>query len=50
MVFNLVARNQDDRVKNIACLMNQEGQWSLAPVFDMPMATTHRATGRPRTR
>ncbi len=35
MVFNLVARNQDDHVKNIAFLMNQQGQWSLAPAFDV---------------
>jgi serine/threonine-protein kinase HipA len=35
MVFNIVARNQDDHVKNIAFLMNQEGVWSLAPAFDV---------------
>lgn len=35
MVFNIVARNQDDHVKNIAFLMNQQGQWSLAPAFDV---------------
>lgn len=35
MVFNIVARNQDDHVKNIAFLMNKSGQWSLAPAFDM---------------
>jgi len=35
MVFNIVARNQDDHVKNIAFLMNQEGEWSLAPAFDV---------------
>jgi len=35
MVFNIVARNQDDHVKNIAFLMNQQGQWSLAPAFDL---------------
>lgn len=35
MVFNIVGRNQDDHVKNIAFLMDQEGQWSLAPAFDM---------------
>lgn len=35
MVFNIVARNQDDHVKNIAFLMDKEGQWSLAPAFDM---------------
>lgn len=35
MVFNIVARNQDDHVKNIAFLMNKAGAWSLAPAFDM---------------
>lgn len=35
MLFNVVARNQDDHVKNIAFLMNREGQWSLAPAFDV---------------
>jgi len=35
MVFNIVARNQDDHVKNIAFLMDKAGQWSLAPAFDM---------------
>jgi serine/threonine-protein kinase HipA len=35
MVFNIVARNQDDHVKNIAFLMNKSGEWSLSPAFDM---------------
>jgi serine/threonine-protein kinase HipA len=35
MVFNVVARNQDDHTKNIAFLMNRDGRWSLAPAFDM---------------
>ncbi len=35
MVFNVVARNQDDHVKNIAFLMNKKGEWSLAPAFDV---------------
>lgn len=35
MVFNLVARNQDDHTKNIAFLMDKQGQWSLAPAFDV---------------
>jgi serine/threonine-protein kinase HipA len=35
MVFNIVARNQDDHVKNIAFLMDKQGVWSLAPAFDM---------------
>jgi serine/threonine-protein kinase HipA len=35
MVFNVVARNQDDHVKNISFLMDKAGQWSLAPAFDL---------------
>ncbi|MCW8859026.1 MAG: HipA domain-containing protein [Deltaproteobacteria bacterium] len=35
MVFNIVGRNQDDHVKNIAFLMNKAGHWSLSPAFDM---------------
>lgn len=34
-IFNVVARNQDDHVKNIAFLMDRKGQWSLAPAFDV---------------
>lgn len=35
MVFNIMARNQDDHVKNIAFLMDKTGFWSLAPAFDV---------------
>jgi serine/threonine-protein kinase HipA len=35
MVFNIVARNQDDHVKNIAFLMDRNGQWCLSPAFDI---------------
>lgn len=35
MVFNIMARNQDDHVKNIAFLMDQQGRWSLSPAFDV---------------
>ena len=35
MAFNLIARNQDDHVKNIAFLMDKAGGWSLAPAFDV---------------
>jgi serine/threonine-protein kinase HipA len=35
MVFNIVGRNQDDHVKNIAFLMDKAGHWSLAPAFDV---------------
>ena len=33
--FNIVARNQDDHVKNIVFLMDRQGRWSLAPAFDV---------------
>jgi len=38
MAFNVIARNQDDHVKNIAFLMNQGGDWSLSPAFDVTYA------------
>ena len=37
-IFNIVARNQDDHVKNIAFLMDQSGKWSLSPAYDMVYA------------
>ncbi len=48
MVFNIVARNQDDHVKNIAFLMNRSGEWSLAPAFDVTYSynPSGRYTGR----
>jgi serine/threonine-protein kinase HipA len=38
MVFNVVARNQDDHTKNIAFLLNKKGEWKLAPAYDMNYA------------
>jgi serine/threonine-protein kinase HipA len=38
MVFNVVARNQDDHVKNISFLMDRRGEWSLSPAFDVVYA------------
>lgn len=35
MAFNVVARNQDDHVKNVAFLMDKRGRWSLSPAFDV---------------
>ena len=35
MVFNVITRNQDDHVKNIAFLMDRNGNWSLAPAYDV---------------
>jgi serine/threonine-protein kinase HipA len=34
-MFNVVGRNQDDHVKNIAFLMNRRGEWRLSPAFDV---------------
>ena len=33
--FNIIGRNQDDHVKNIAFLMDKAGSWSLSPAFDV---------------
>jgi len=38
MVFNILARNQDDHVKNIAFSMDKAGRWSLTPAFDVTYA------------
>ncbi|MGB0409933.1 MAG: type II toxin-antitoxin system HipA family toxin [Opitutales bacterium] len=35
MTFNIIARNQDDHVKNIAFLMDKRGQWRLSPAYDL---------------
>ncbi|MBK9305200.1 MAG: type II toxin-antitoxin system HipA family toxin [bacterium] len=35
MAFNVVGRNQDDHVKNIAFLMDKGGTWTLSPAFDV---------------
>lgn len=35
MVFNVLAVNQDDHVKNISFLMNRRGDWSLSPAYDV---------------
>ncbi|MCJ7523693.1 MAG: type II toxin-antitoxin system HipA family toxin [Candidatus Aminicenantes bacterium] len=38
MVFNVLARNQDDHTRNIAFLMDRQGKWRLSPAFDMVWA------------
>lgn len=35
MVFNCVAVNQDDHVKNISFLMDKSGKWRLSPAYDI---------------
>lgn len=35
MVFNVLAWNHDDHVKNLSFLMDRNGRWSLAPAYDV---------------
>lgn len=35
MVFNCLAVNQDDHVKNISFIMDRSGKWKLAPAYDI---------------
>jgi len=35
MVFNIVARNQDDHTKNIAFLLDEKKWWRLSPAYDL---------------
>jgi serine/threonine-protein kinase HipA len=35
MVFNIIAHNQNDHVKNVAFLMDKTGKWSLSPAYDV---------------
>ena len=37
-IFNVLARNQDDHVKNISFLMDRSGRWSLSPAYDLTYA------------
>jgi len=34
-VFNIIFRNQDDHTKNFGFVMDQKGNWRLAPAFDL---------------
>lgn len=38
MVFNVLSRNQDDHVKNLAFLMDRRGRWRLSPAYDVTYA------------
>lgn len=42
MVFNVIAVNQDDHVKNLSFHMDRTGEWSLTPAYDITFA---RGTG-----
>jgi serine/threonine-protein kinase HipA len=38
MVFNVLAVNQDDHVKNLSFHMDTDGTWSLTPAYDLTFA------------
>ncbi len=39
MLFNLIAHNRDDHVKNFSFMFDKQAQWQLAPAYDlMPAA------------
>lgn len=33
--FNVLAHNRDDHAKNFSFLMNEQGEWKLAPAYDL---------------
>jgi serine/threonine-protein kinase HipA len=35
MVFNVIGKNCDDHIKNFSFLMNEQGEWSLSPAYDL---------------
>lgn len=35
MVFNILANNTDDHVKNFSFMMDEHGRWSLSPAYDL---------------
>ena len=35
MIFNVLAVNQDDHVKNVSFLMDKSGKWKLSPAYDI---------------
>lgn len=35
MVFNVLAHNRDDHVKNFSYLMDRTGEWKLTPAYDL---------------
>lgn len=39
MVFNVLAHNRDDHVKNFSFLMDRRGEWRLAPAYDLVFST-----------
>lgn len=40
MVFNVLASNQDDHTKNISFCMDNRGNWTLSPAYDLVFSRT----------
>ena len=38
MVFNVLSANCDDHVKNFSFLMDRQGNWRMAPAYDLTFA------------
>lgn len=36
--FNVYARNRDDHAKNFSFLMNEKGEWTISPAYDLTYA------------
>ncbi len=34
-IFNVLSHNRDDHAKNFSFLMNEKGEWKLAPAYDL---------------
>ena len=49
-VFNVVARNQDDHVKNLSFHMSPDGRWSLTLAYDITFAAGSGYTARHQMR
>ena len=50
MLFNVMAVNQDDHVKNLSFHMGREGNWSLAPAYDITFVHGRRYTSQHQMR
>ena len=49
-VFNVVANNQDDHVKNLSFHMDPDGRWKLTPAYDVTFAAGTAYTARHQMR
>ena len=38
-VFNVLAYNRDDHSKNFSFLMNENGEWTLSPAYDLTFSS-----------